>query len=73
MQATWAVLRKRMGFVVVFALSTTGVFAARVGAADLSIFNSELILLLRTASLIFSPSKPAMLGEWSLHPLPDSL
>jgi hypothetical protein len=37
------------------------------------IFNSKLILFLRTASLISSPSKLAMLGEWSLHPFPDLL
>src|SRR5580698_5073708 len=37
------------------------------------IFNSKLMFLLRTASLTSSPSKPAMLGEWSLHSFPGLL
>src|SRR3954468_10363104 len=32
------------------------------------IFNLKLMFLLRTASLTSLPSKPAMLGEWFLHP-----
>ena len=37
------------------------------------IFNSKLMFLFRTASLTSSPSKPAMLGEWSLHSFPGLL
>src|SRR5277367_4029880 len=72
-------LKEKEWICTIFAQPNYGSFAAHVESCGpetregRGIFNSKLTFLLRTASLTSSPSKLAMLGEWSLHPFPGLL